>query len=84
MGRVTTPPGENPNNGFPVQQTGTPIHQTGVPVSQFAPPNYHQANVNLSVGSPWRTGWNGILAQRQGQYESEAPSFAPPNQYMSK
>ncbi|CAA7043862.1 unnamed protein product [Microthlaspi erraticum] len=189
MGRVTSP-GENPNNGFPVQQTGTPVHQTGVPVSQFAPPNYHQAKVNLSVGSPWRTGlfdcqedqtnavitaflpcvtfgqiaevmdegeltcplggfiyllmmpalcsqwvmgskyrekirrkfnlveapysdcvthvlcpccslcqeyrelkarsldpslgWNGILAQRQGQYEGEAPSFAPPNQYMSK
>ncbi|ESQ30232.1 hypothetical protein EUTSA_v10011813mg [Eutrema salsugineum] len=182
MGRVTTPPEENPKNGFPAQQTGTP--------SQFAPPNYHQANVKLSVGSPWRTGlfdcqedqtnavmtsilpcvtfgqiaevvdegemtcplgsfiyllmmpalcsqwvmgskyrekirrkfnlveapysdcithvfcsccalcqeyrelkarnldpslgWNGILAQRQGHYESEAPSSAPPNQYMSK
>lgn len=31
-------------------------------------------------------GWNGILAQMQGQgqYDCEAPSFAPPNQYMSK
>jgi len=29
-------------------------------------------------------GWNGILAQGQGQYEREAPSFAPTNQYMSK
>lgn len=57
MGRVTsTPPPENPNNGLPVHQPGTPIQQTGVPVSQFAPPNYHQANVNLSIGSPWRTG----------------------------
>ncbi|KAL1217344.1 Protein PLANT CADMIUM RESISTANCE 8 [Cardamine amara subsp. amara] len=190
MGRVTTPPPpENPNNGLPVHQPGTPSQQTGVPVSQFAPPKYHQANVNLSIGSPWSTslfdchedptnavltvilpcvtfgqiaevvdegemtcplggfiylmmstlclhcvmgsmfrkkirrkfnlveapysdcathvicpwcslcqeyrelkarnldpslGWNGILAQRQGQYQSEAPSVAPPNQYMSK
>lgn len=56
MGRVTTPSEEIPNNGIPVQQTGTPNQQTGVPVSQFAPPNYHQANVNLSVGRPWSTG----------------------------
>ncbi|KAG7600296.1 PLAC8 motif-containing protein [Arabidopsis suecica] len=188
MGRVTTPPEEDPNNGIPVQQPGTPNQRTGVPVSQFAPPNYHQANVNLSVGRPFSTGlfdchadqtnavmtailpcvtfgqiaevldegettcplgsfiyllmmpalcsqwvmgskyrekirrkfnlveapysdcashvlcpccslcqeyrelkarnldpslgWNGILAQRQ--YESEAPNFAPTNQYMSK
>ena len=27
-------------------------------------------------------GWNGILAQ--GQYGSEAPGNAPPNQYMTK
>lgn len=56
MGRVTSPPGEHSHNGIPVQKIGTPIQQTGVPVSQFAPPNYHQANVNLSVGSPWSTG----------------------------
>ncbi|XP_010462060.1 PREDICTED: protein PLANT CADMIUM RESISTANCE 8-like [Camelina sativa] len=56
MGRVTTPSEENPNNSIPLQQTGTPNQQTGVPVSQFAPPKYHQANVNLSVGRPWSTG----------------------------
>ncbi|KAG2314042.1 hypothetical protein Bca4012_064664 [Brassica carinata] len=190
MGRVTTPQGEN--NVSPLQQTGIPIQHTGIPMSQFAPSNYHQANVNLSIGTPWRTGlfdcqedqtnavmttilpcvtfrqiaevmdegeitcplgsfiyllmmpglcsqwvmgskyrekvrrkfnlveapyldcathvlcsccsrcqeyrelkarnhdpslgWNGILAQMQGQgqYDCEAPSFAPPNQYMSK
>ncbi|KAG2250710.1 hypothetical protein Bca4012_063849 [Brassica carinata] len=190
MGRVTTPQRENPDGSSPVQQTGIPVQQTGVPMSQFAPPSYHQANVNISVGTPWRSGlfdcqedqtnavmtailpcvtfgqiaevldegemtcplgsfiyllmmpalcsqwvmgskyrekmrrrfnlveapysdcathvlcsccslcqeyrelkarnldpslgWNGILAQRQGQHESDAPSFAPPKQYMSK
>ncbi|ANM59619.1 PLAC8 family protein [Arabidopsis thaliana] len=56
MGRVTTPSEEDSNNGLPVQQPGTPNQRTRVPVSQFAPPNYQQANVNLSVGRPWSTG----------------------------
>ncbi|KAF2594477.1 hypothetical protein F2Q70_00042798 [Brassica cretica] len=56
MGRVTTPQRENPDGSSPVQQTGIPVQQTGVPMSQFAPPSYHQANVNISVGTPWRSG----------------------------
>lgn len=56
MGRVTTPQRENPDGSSPVQQTGIPVQQTGVPMSQFAPPGYHQANVNISVGTPWRSG----------------------------
>ncbi|CAN8321524.1 unnamed protein product [Cochlearia groenlandica] len=55
MGRVTSPQKENPNFGTPVQH-GTPVQQTGVPMSQFAPPSNPQANVNLSIGTPWSTG----------------------------
>ncbi|CAH8386004.1 unnamed protein product [Eruca vesicaria subsp. sativa] len=55
---IRTQQREGPDIVLPVQQTSVSIQQTGVPVSQFAPapPGYHQANVDISVGTPWRTG----------------------------